>query len=119
MTYAEVYAAWQRDPEAFWAQAAAGITWDKPWDRVFDPTIGPYGQWFPGGMLNTCANALDRHIQAGRGNQPALIWDSAMEGRVETYTYTHLRDRVARVAGDAVAQVGVGCLLYTSPSPRD
>jgi len=106
MTYAEVYAAWQRDPEAFWAQAAAGITWDKPWDRVFDPTIGPYGQWFAGGMLNTSANALDRHIQAGRGNQPALIWDSAMEGRVETYTYTHLRDRTARVAG-ALRGLGV------------
>jgi propionyl-CoA synthetase len=106
MTYPEVYAAWQRDPQAFWAKAAEGITWDKPWDRVFDPTLGPYGQWFAGGMLNTSANALDRHIDAGRGNQPALIWDSAMEGRVETFTYTRLRDRVARVAG-ALRALGV------------
>jgi propionyl-CoA synthetase len=106
MTYQEVYAAWQRDPEAFWAQAAAGITWDKPWDRVFDPTLGPYGQWFAGGMLNTCANALDRHVAAGRGDQAALIWDSAMTGVIETFTYTALRDRTARVAG-ALRALGV------------
>ncbi len=106
MTYPEVYAAWQRDPQAFWAKAAEGITWDKPWDHVFDPTLGPYGQWFAGGMLNTSTNALDRHIQAGRGSQPALIWDSAMEGRIETFTYTALRDRVAKVAG-ALRALGV------------
>ena len=106
MTYPEVYAAWQRDPAAFWAKAAEGITWDKPWDRVFDPTLGPYGQWFAGGMLNTCVNALDRHVDAGRGEQAALIWDSAMTGVVETFTYTRLRDRTAKVAG-ALRALGV------------
>jgi len=104
--YAEVYADWQRDPHAFWAKAAEGIAWDRRWDRVFDPSLGPYGQWFAGGELNTCFNALDRHVQAGRGNQPALIWDSAMTGTIETFTYSQLRDRTARVAG-ALAALGV------------
>jgi len=105
-TYAQVYADWQRDPHAFWAEAAEGITWDKRWDRVFDPSLGPYGQWFAGGLLNTCANALDRHVANGRGDQPALIWDSAMTGRIETFTYARLRDRAARVAG-ALRALGV------------
>ncbi len=105
--YAEVYADWQRDPHAFWAKAAEGISWDRRWDTVFDPALGPYGQWFAGGMLNTSFNALDRHIEAGRGEQPALIWDSAMTNRVETFTYARLRDRTAKVAG-ALAALGVG-----------
>ena len=105
-SYAETIADWQRDPQAFWAEAAKGLDWTRKWDRVFDPAIGPYGQWFAGGELNTCANALDRHVAAGRGAQPALIWDSAMEGRVETFTYERLRDRTARVAG-ALRALGV------------
>ncbi|MCC6717905.1 MAG: AMP-binding protein [Acetobacteraceae bacterium] len=105
--YAEVYADWQRDPEGYWARAAEGIDWDRRWDRVFDPALGPYGRWFVGGMMNTCANALDRHVTAGRGAQAALIWDSAMTGRVETFTYAALRDRTAKVAG-ALRALGVG-----------
>ncbi len=104
--YAATEAAWRRDPEAWWAAAAEGISWDKRWDRVFDPAEGPYGRWFPGARLNTSYNCLDRHVAAGRGDQPALIWDSAMEGRVETFTYAGLRDRVAKVAG-ALAALGV------------
>jgi propionyl-CoA synthetase len=68
--------------------------------------MGPFGQWFAGAALNTSYNALDRHIEAGRGEQPALIWDSPMAGRLETYSYTALRDRVARVAG-ALRGLGV------------
>ncbi len=104
--YAATEAAWRRDPEAWWAAAAEGISWDRRWDRVFDPAEGPYGRWFPGARLNTSYNCLDRHVAAGRGDQPALIWDSAMEGRVETFTYAGLRDRVAKVAG-ALAALGV------------
>ncbi|HEY0421664.1 MAG TPA: AMP-binding protein, partial [Acetobacteraceae bacterium] len=105
--YNEVYAAWQADPEAYWAEAARGITWDKPWDQLFDPRLGPFGQWFAGGMLNTCFNALDRHVEAGRGEQAALIWDSPMAGRIERFTYRDLRDRAARLAG-ALRARGVG-----------
>jgi propionyl-CoA synthetase len=106
MSYAEVYADWQRDPQAWWAAAAEGIDWAKRWDKVFDPALGAYGQWFAGGMLNTCHNCLDRHVEAGRGEQPALIWDSAMTGKVVTYTYAELRDRTAKLAG-ALADLGV------------
>jgi propionyl-CoA synthetase len=105
--YDEVYAAWRRDPEAYWAEAAKGIAWDAPPARAFDPALGVYGRWFPGGRLNTCFNAVDRHVAAGRGAQPAIIWDSPMTGRIETITYAALQERVARVAG-ALAARGVG-----------
>ncbi len=94
------------DPEGWWAHAAGGLHWDRPWDRVFDPDAGPYGRWFAGGMLNTAFNCLDRHVAAGRGEQTALIWDSAMEGVVRHITYAQMLDRTARVAG-ALAALGV------------
>jgi propionyl-CoA synthetase len=106
MNYQTAYAAWQADPQRWWAEAAEGIDWDRRWDRVFDPSLGTFGQWFPGARLNTCANALDRHVAAGRGEQAALVWDSPMEGRIERFSYRGLRDRTARVAG-ALARLGV------------
>src|SRR5689334_8108183 len=105
-SYAEAYAAWQADPEAWWAEIAAGIAWDRPWDNVFDPTLGAYGQWFAGARLNTCYNCLDRHVAAGRGEQIALIWDSPMTGRLETFTYREMQSRAAKIAG-ALAARGV------------
>jgi propionyl-CoA synthetase len=104
--YAEAYAAWQRDPQTWWAAAAQGITWDRPWDRLFDPTGGPYGRWFAGAMLNTSFNCLDRHVAAGRGEQLALIWDSPMSGQSAAISYRQLRDRTAKLAG-ALAKLGV------------
>jgi propionyl-CoA synthetase len=104
--YAAEYARWQADPEGWWAAAAAALAWDRPFERAFDPALGAFGQWFAGGRLNVCFNALDRHVEAGRGEQPALIWDSPMAGRVERFTYRQLRDRTARVAG-ALARLGV------------
>ena len=106
-TYDEHYAAWRRDPEGWWAEAATGIDWTRRWDRVFDPASGPYGRWFPDAELNTCANCLDRHVAAGRGEQAALVWDSAMEGRVRSFTFASLLDHTARLAG-ALAALGVG-----------
>ncbi len=105
--YPETYAGWQQDPEAYWAKAAEALQWDRKWDRVFDPALGNFGQWFAGGRLNTSFNALDRHVAAGRADQAALIWDSAMEGRVERFTYRELRDRTAKFAG-ALRVLGVG-----------
>ncbi len=104
--YAAEYAAWQADPHGWWARAAGALAWDKPWESVFDPALGAFGQWFPGGRLNTCFNALDRHVAAGHGDRTALIWDSPMAGRVERFTYRQLRDRAAKVAG-ALAALGV------------
>jgi len=105
--YSAEYARWQADPEAWWAGAAAALAWDTPYDRVFNSGLGAFGQWFPGGRLNTCFNALDRHVDAGYGARTALIWDSPMAGRIERFTYRQLRNRVARVAG-ALAKLGVG-----------
>ena len=105
-TYDDAYGDWKRDPEGWWARAAEGISWTKRWDRVFDPSLGAFGQWFAGGELNTCYNCLDRQIEAGRGEQAALIWDSAMTGKIVTHTYNQMRDRAAKVAG-ALAAHGV------------
>jgi propionyl-CoA synthetase len=104
--YQQTYQAWQKNPEAWWAEAAGGISWERRWDKVFDPAPGPFGAWFSGARLNTCYNCLDRHVEAGRGAQPALIWDSPMAGRTEIFSYAALRDRTARLAG-ALRRLGV------------
>ena len=105
--YASAYQQSLDDPEAFWAEAAAAIDWDRPWDKVLDSAAAPFYRWFSGGELNTCYNALDRHADGGRASQPALIYDSAMIGKVERITYRDLRDRVALCAG-ALVNEGVG-----------
>ncbi len=87
------------DPEGFWAAAAEDIYWDRRWDRVLDRSRAPYYRWFAGGMLNTCFNAIDVHIERGRGKQTALVYDSPVTGTVQTFTYEALRDEVARFAG--------------------
>ena len=102
-----VYKQAVNNKEAFWADAAAAITWDREWDSVLDSSDAPFYRWFSGGSLNTCYNALDRHVDSGRGTQCALIYDSAMTGVSETFTYLELRDLVARFAG-ALANQGVG-----------
>ena len=88
-----------RDPEGFWGQAAEEISWVRRWDRVLEPGRPPFVRWFAGGVLNTCYNAVDRHIERGRGKQRALIYDSPVTGTVQTFTYLALRDHVARLAG--------------------
>jgi propionyl-CoA synthetase len=105
-TYAEAYGDWMRDPESYWAGEAQGITWSKPWTKVFDPSLGAFGQWFAGAELNTCYNCLDRHVETGRGDQPALIHDSPMTNTVRTFTYNDLLTRTAKLAG-ALAALGV------------
>ncbi len=105
--YDATYADWRQHPESWWNAAARGIDWITAPTAAFDPGAGVYGRWFPGSQLNTCHNAVDRHVAAGRGDQAAIIWDSPMTGRVETTTYAQLQDRVARLAG-AMAARGVG-----------
>jgi propionyl-CoA synthetase len=97
--YDEVYSRWQSDPQGFWADAARSIHWDRKWDEVLDSSRPPFHRWFRGGLLNTCYNALDRHVAAGRAEQPALIYDSPVTGHCRAYTYRELRDEVARFAG--------------------
>ncbi len=106
-TYDDIYARSLADPEAFWAEAAEGIHWERRWDRVLDDSRAPFYRWFPGAVTNTCYNALDRHVEGGRAEQLALIYDSPITGVVERFTYRELLDRVARVAG-VLAEAGVG-----------
>jgi propionyl-CoA synthetase len=97
--YAETYRRSLAEPEAFWAEAAQAIDWERRWERVLDDSRPPFYRWFPGARLNTCWNALDRHVTAGRGERVALIWDSPVTGQIVRFTYRELRDRVARFAG--------------------
>ena len=97
--YDEVYARSLRDSQGFWGAVAEDIHWERRWDRVFDDARPPYYRWFTGGVLNTCYNALDLHIDRGRGKQRALIYDSPVTDTIQTLTYAELRDEVARVAG--------------------
>jgi propionyl-CoA synthetase len=104
--YNEVHARSLAKPEEFWAEAAAQIHWYKTWDKVLDDSRRPFYRWFTGGELNTCYNALDRHVDAGRGEQPALVYDSPVTGTVTSFSYRELRDRVATCAG-ALAGLGI------------
>jgi propionyl-CoA synthetase len=97
--YDEAYARSLRDPQGFWAAAAEDIYWERRWDRVFDDSRPPYYRWFTGGVLNTCYNALDLHVDRGRGKQRALVYDSPVTDTIRAFTYAELRDEVARVAG--------------------
>jgi propionyl-CoA synthetase len=103
-TYDEVYAQWLDDPEGFWAEAAEAIHWYKKWDRVLDASRPPFYRWFTGGTVNTCYNALDRHVESGRAKQLALIYDSPVTATIKTFTYRELLDEVARFAGALVRQ---------------
>ena len=105
--YAEMYARSIADPRAFWGEAAEAIHWEKRWSTVLDDSRPPFFRWFPGGELNTCYNALDRHVESGRAEQLALVYDSPVTGTIRRFTYRELRDEVARFAG-VLARHGVG-----------
>jgi propionyl-CoA synthetase len=94
------------DPAGFWGEAAESVHWHRRWDKVLDDSRPPFYRWFAGGELNTCYNALDLHVETGRAEQTALIYDSPVTGTIETFTYRELRDQVARFAG-ALARLEV------------
>ena len=94
-------------PEEFWAEAATAIDWASKWNRVLDDSNPPFYRWFTGGRLNTCHNALDRHVDGGRADQAALIYDSPLTDSQRTLTYRELRDETALFAGVLVAN-GIG-----------
>jgi propionyl-CoA synthetase len=105
--YDEAYARSMQDPEGFWAEAAQDLRWTRPWSRVLDDSRAPFYRWFAGAETNTCYNALDRHVEEGRGAQPALIYDSPLAGAQASFTFAELRDAAARCAG-ALLALGVG-----------
>ena len=97
--YEATYREWLRDPEGFWATAAESIHWYKKWDQVLDASRVPFYRWFSGGVVNTCYNLLDVHVEHGRAEQVALIYDSPVTGVVKSYTYRELLNEVALFAG--------------------
>ncbi len=97
--YTEAFRQSIEDPDAFWGKAAGGIDWYRKPTVVLDSSSPPFYRWFPDGVMNTCFNALDRHVRDGRGDQAALIYDSPVTGTCRTFSYQQLLDDVARFAG--------------------
>jgi len=92
--YAEIHERSLRDPQGFWAEAAKEIDWFEPAKKVFDPSMGIYGRWFAGGVVNSCFNAVDRHVKGGRAEQLALIHDSPLTNQITTLTFAQLQQEV-------------------------
>jgi propionyl-CoA synthetase len=105
--YESTYRQSLEDREAFWREAAAAVDWHSEPQRILDDSRPPFYRWFPDGVLNTCANAVDRHADGGRADQAALVYDSPVTGTIRVFTYAELRDEVATLAG-ALARLGVG-----------
>jgi propionyl-CoA synthetase len=119
--YRSIYRRSLEQPAAFWAEAASALHWDKPWDRVLDAERAPFYSWFKGGRLNTCYNAVDRHVATGRGSQAAIIHDSPVTGGQRTISYAGLQDQVARLAGTMVrhgVKVGDRVIVYMPMVPE-
>ncbi|HEY1234816.1 MAG TPA: propionyl-CoA synthetase [Candidatus Binatia bacterium] len=120
-SYDAVYGRWLKNPENFWADAAEAVHWHKKWNRVFDDSRPPFYRWFSGGLVNTCYNALDRHVESGRADQPALIYDSPVTETIRTFTYGEMLEQTARFAGVLIAQgvqKGDRVILYMPMVPE-
>ncbi|GLX02816.1 propionyl-CoA synthetase [Microtetraspora sp. NBRC 16547] len=121
MPYADVHARSVDDPEGFWKEAASAVTWYQQPERALDSDRPPFYQWFPGGELNTCYNALDRHVEAGHGDRLALVYDSPVTGTCRRHTYAALLDQVARFAGvlrDSGVSKGDRVVIYMPMVPE-
>jgi propionyl-CoA synthetase len=118
--YHRAYEHWRQDPEGFWSVAAKAIDWIKPWDKVYAKVDG-LDRWFVGAECNTCWNAVDRHVTAGHGARTALIYDSPLAGRKQSYTYAELQDEVATLAA-VLADLGIAkgdrVLIYMPMIPQ-
>ena len=119
--YRQTYDRWRADPQGFWAEAAREIAWIKPPERIFDAQAGVYGRWFPDARCNACFNALDRHVEAGRGDQVALYYDSPVTGTKRAITYRNLLDETATlgaVLNDLGVAAGDRVLIYMPMVPE-
>ncbi len=105
--YDRIYAKSLANPEEFWAEVATDVHWSKKWDTVLDDSNPPFYRWFSGGEMNSCYNALDVHVENGRAEQTALIYDSPVTNTIKKYTYRQLRDEVAKFAG-VLKEKGIG-----------
>ena len=119
--YIDAYNQSLNDPEGFWGEIAEDCHWFKKWDKVLDYTNRPFYRWFPGGVTNTCYNALDLHIEKGNGDRTALIYDSPVTDTIRKYTYSQLRDETAKFAGvlaDQGVEKGDRVLIYMPMIPE-
>ncbi len=119
--YRQTYEQWLADPQAFWAEAAREISWTKAPERIFDPDAGVYGRWFPDARVNACYNAIDRHVEAGRGDQAAIYYDSPLTGSKRTISYRELLDETATLAAvlqDFGIAAGDRVLIYMPMIPE-
>jgi len=119
--YKQTYDQWRADPQAFWADVAREISWTKNPDRIFDPDAGVYGLWFPDARCNACYNTVDRHVEAGRGDQPALHYDSPVTSTKRTLTYRDLLDETATLGAvlhDLGVSAGDRVLIYMPMIPE-
>jgi propionyl-CoA synthetase len=119
--YDELFQKSINDPASFWGDAAQAITWSKKWDKVLDDSNKPFYRWFSGGEMNTCYNALDRHVESGRADQVALIYDSPVMNTIRKFTYRELLDQVSRFAGvlkDQGVQKGDTVIIYMPMIPQ-
>ena len=119
--YVETYAAWQRDPLNFWAEAAKEIDWIQAPQNIFDAKAGVYGRWFPDATCNTCWNALDRHVMAGNGARIALVYDSPLSEMKRKFTYSDAFLEVATLAAvlqDFGVSKGDRVLIYMPMIPE-
>jgi propionyl-CoA synthetase len=119
--YPEVYARWRRDPEGFWAEAAATLDWYEKPRTIFDAKAGVYGRWFTDGVCNTCFNAIDRHVAAGRGEQAAIIYDSPVTNTKRSISYAELLNEVATLAAilkDFGVEKGDRIIVYMPMVPE-
>ncbi|MEL3890299.1 propionyl-CoA synthetase [Ferrovibrio sp. MS7] len=121
LRYKTLYAEAKNDPIGYWQRQAQRVAWSKPHERVLDDSNPPFYRWYPGAELNTCYNALDRHIEAGHGARAALIYDSPVTNTVKSYSYTELREQVAKLAG-AIRALGVKkgdrVIIYMAMTPE-
>ena len=104
MGYADVYNSWKSDPETFWMEAAQAIDWDRPPSFALDASRAPLYEWYTDSLVNTCYNAVDRHVENGRAAQTALIYDSPITGVKDFITFQQLRDKTALLAGALLAK---------------
>jgi propionyl-CoA synthetase len=119
--YHRIYDAWRTQPETFWAAVASDIDWFSPWDKVFDASAGAYGRWFVGATTNTCFNALDRHVERGRADQTAIIYDSPVTGTTRKISYREMLAEVeafAAVLQDQGVSKGDRVVLYMPMIPE-
>jgi propionyl-CoA synthetase len=121
MSYKEVYAGWQADPEAFWMKAAEAIDWIKAPSKALWNDDAPLYEWFKDAQVNTCYNAVDRHVDAGNGDRVAIIYDSPVTGQKSKTTYAELQKQVATLAGGLAAKgvvAGDRVIIYMPMVPE-